>query len=205
LLVIPYLPACAVDLFKKGPLVGRKFKVHPGNIGIGGQVGRLFRRVGIKARLCPAAVMKFDEFAVGRAFSASITITKEEFDRYISFARTRNVLHENPELAAREGITGVLLPGRSIIARAEGEMTRLSEFADCIMLLYGMDGDPQWAGRQTRFMGEAYAGETLEVKYTIAGKKEEKGDYGILRVDYEINKAGKPVVVSRGNLYRIKK
>lgn len=148
--------------------------------------------------------MKFDDFVAGQAFSASITITKEDFDRYISFARTRSVLHENPELAAKEGITGVLLPGRSIIARAEGEMTRLPAFADCIMLLYGMDGDPRWAGRQTRFMGEVYAGETLEVKYTVAGKKEEKG-YGILRVDYEISKAGRPVVISRGNLYRIKK
>jgi acyl dehydratase len=148
--------------------------------------------------------MKFDEFVVGQAFSASITITKDDFDRYISFARTRNVLHENPELAAREGITGTLLPGRSIIARAEGEMTRLPEFADCVMLLYGMDGDPDWAGRQTRFMSEVYAGETLDVRYTVAGKKEEK-DYGILRVDYEISKAGKSVVISRGNLYRIKK
>lgn len=149
-------------------------------------------------------MMKFDDFVVGQAFSAAITITRDDFDRYISFARTRNVLHENPELAAREGITGTLLPGRSIIARAEGEMTRLPEFADCIMLLYGMDGDPEWAGRQTRFMGEVYAGETLQVKYMVAGKKEEK-EYGILRIDYEISKASKLVVVSRGNLYRIKK
>lgn len=52
-------------------------------------------------------------------------------------------------------------------------------------------------------MGEVYAGDTLEARYTIAAKKEEKG-YGILRVDYEISKAVKPVIVSRGNLYRIK-
>lgn len=113
-------------------------------------------------------------------------------------------MHENPALAASEGITGTLLPGRAIIARAEGEMTRLREFSDCIMLLYGMDGDPEWEGRQTRFVGEAYAGESLDVKYTVAAKREEKG-YGILRVDYEISKAGRPVVISRGNLYRIKK
>jgi acyl dehydratase len=149
--------------------------------------------------------MKFEDFKIGQTFSASITITKPDFDNYISFARTRNVLHENPELAAREGIKGVMLPGRAIIARAEGEMTRLAAFSDCIMLLYGMDGDPEWSGRQTRFLGEVYAGEELDVKYTVASKKEETG-YGILRVDFEIRKKdGKLAVVSRGNLYRIKK
>lgn len=148
--------------------------------------------------------MKFDDFAAGQTFSASITIEKADFDAYIAFARIKNVLHENPALAASEGITGVLLPGRAIIARAEGEMTRLPEFSDCIMLLYGMDGDSAWAGRQTRFLGEVYAGARLDVKYTVVAKREEKG-YGMLRVDYEISKADKLVVVSRGNLYRIKK
>ena len=149
--------------------------------------------------------MKFDDFVPGQTFSAPMTITKDDFGRYISFARTKNVLHENPELAAKEGITGVLLPGRSIIARAEGEMTRLPAFSDCVMLLYGMDGDSEWGGRQTRFIGEAHAGDALDVKYTIVSKKEEKDRYGILRVDYEISKAGRTVAISRGNLYRIKR
>lgn len=147
--------------------------------------------------------MKFGDFAVGQEFSASITITRADFDAYLAFARTRNVLHENPELAAKEGIKGTLVPGRAIIARTEGQMTRLPEFADCVMLLYGMDGDSEWGGRQTRFTGEVYAGDALDVKYRVATKKEEKG-YGILRIDYEISKAGKPVVISKGNLYRIK-
>jgi acyl dehydratase len=148
--------------------------------------------------------MKFDDFKVDQTFFATIRIEKADFDAYISFARTRNVLHENPELAAREGIRGVLIPGRAVIARAEGEMTRLPAFSDCVMLLYGMDGDAEWGGRQTRFIGEVYAGESLDVKYTVASKKEERG-YGILRVDYEITKGGRPAVISRGNLYRIKK
>jgi acyl dehydratase len=147
--------------------------------------------------------MEFGDFAVGQEFSASMTITKADFDAYIAFARTRNVLHENAELTAKEGIKGTLVPCRAIIARAEGHMTRLPEFSDCIMLLYGMDGDPNWGGRQTRFMGEVYAGDALDVKYRVASKKEEKG-YGILQMDYEISKAGKPVVISKGNLYRIK-
>ncbi|HEX7031920.1 MAG TPA: hypothetical protein VF172_02865 [Nitrososphaera sp.] len=150
--------------------------------------------------------MRFEDFQVGQTFSASMTITNEDFDNYISFARTRNILHENPRLAEREGIKGTMLPGRSIIARAEGEMTRLPAFSDCIMLLYGMDGDPDWNNRNTRFLGEVYAGEDLEVKYTVSGKKEDK-DYGILAVDFEIRRLRneKLVIVSRKNLYRIKK
>lgn len=73
-----------------------------------------------------------------------------------------------------------------------------------MMLLYSMDGDTGWGERQTRFSGEAYAGEALDVKYTIVSKKEEK-DYGILPVDYEISKAGRPVAISRCNLYRMKR
>lgn len=48
-------------------------------------------------------------------------------------------------VAAREGIKGLLLPGRLVVSRAEGESTLLSAFSDCIMLLYGMDGDPREA------------------------------------------------------------
>ena len=132
--------------------------------------------------------MRFEDFAVGQSFTASITITKSDFDGYMAFARTRNILHKNPKLAEKEGIKGIMLPGRSIIARAEGEMTRLPAFSDHIMLLYGMDGDRGWSSRHTRFLGEVYAGDTLEVKNVISDKKEDKG-YGILAIDFEINGA----------------
>jgi hypothetical protein len=148
--------------------------------------------------------MGFENFVIGQIFAASTVITKTDFDNYISFAKTRNILHENPELAEKEGIMGTILPGRSIIARAEGEMTRLSEFSDCIMLLYGMDGDAVWNGRHTRFLGEVYSGEVLFIKYIISEKKEDK-NYGILAIDFEISKNNKLVVISRKNLYRIKK
>ena len=150
--------------------------------------------------------MRFEDFAVGQTFAASITITKADFDSYVSFARTKNILLENPQLAEKEGIRGIMLPGRSIIARAEGEMTRLPAFSDCVMLLYGMDGDPAWSNRHTRFLGEVYAGEELEVKYAVSEKKDDRA-YGILAIDFEISRARdkKLVVVSRRNLYRIKK
>jgi acyl dehydratase len=51
-----------------------------------------------------------------------------------------------------------------------------------------MDGDRGWSSRHTRFLGEVYVGDTLEVKYVISDKKEDKG-YGILAIDFEINRA----------------
>jgi hypothetical protein len=66
--------------------------------------------------------LKFEEFKAG------IYIDNDEFEKYTSFAKTKNILHKKPELATREGIKSTLLPGRAIIARAEGEMTRLDIF-----------------------------------------------------------------------------
>ncbi len=104
--------------------------------------------------------MKFQDFKKGQTFKSRICIYKNEFEKYISFAKTKNILHEDPELAAKEGIKNTnLLPGRAIIARAEGEMTRLDLFANNIMLLYGMDGDPTWSNRHTRFLNEVYTGD----------------------------------------------
>ena len=40
------------------------------------------------------------------------------------------------------------------------------------MLLYGMDGDPKWNNRNTRFLEEAYAGDELEVEYHVSDKRE---------------------------------
>jgi len=152
--------------------------------------------------------MKFEEFKIGQTFKSYICIDKHEFEKYISFARTKNILHEKHELAAKEGIKGILLPGRAILARAEGEMTRLDIFSNAIMLLYGMDGDPKWDNRHTRFLGEVYVGDELEVEYTVSDKKEGNSEkYGILSIDVQIKQLNnnKPVIVSRRNLYRIKK
>lgn len=154
--------------------------------------------------------MKFEEFKIGQTFKSHICIDKNDFNKYLSFAKTKNILHENPELALKEGIkSNMLLPGRAIIARAEGEMTRQDIFSNCVMLLYGMDGDPTWDNRNTRFIGEVDAGEELEVEYTISDKKGEENyeKYGILSIDFKIKRLrdNKTVIISRRNLYRIKK
>ena len=152
--------------------------------------------------------MRFGEFKVGQRFKSRILIDRDDFERYILFAKTRNILHEKPELAATEGIKGTLLPGRAIIARAEGEMTCLDIFSGSIMLLYGMDGDPNWDNRHCRFLGEVYVEDELEVEYSISDKKEGNSkSYGILSIDVQIRRLtdNKLVIVSRRNLYRMKK
>ena len=72
-----------------------------------------------------------------------------------------------------------------------------------------MDGDPKWDNRHTRFLAEVYAGDELEVEYSISDKKgggnSEK--YGILSIDVQIKRISdnKLVIVSHRNLYRMKK
>ena len=116
--------------------------------------------------------MKFEEFEVGQTFKSNFSINEDEFKQYISFSKVKNILHQKPELAAKEGIKGTLLPGRALLARAEGVMTQLDVFSKNIMLLYGMDGDPKWNNRNTRFLEEAYAGDELEVEYHVSDKRE---------------------------------
>ena len=63
-----------------------------------------------------------------------------------------------------------------------------------------MDGDPNWDNRHTRFMGEVYAGDELEVEYSISNKVEENSErYGILSIDLQIRRISdnKLVIVSR--------
>jgi len=100
--------------------------------------------------------MRFVDFKIGQVFERHLAISRGESDKYFAFSKTRNVLLENSELAATEGIIVSFLSGRSILARVEGEMTRLDEFSDNVMMLYGMDGDPSGGYRQTRFLAEVH-------------------------------------------------
>jgi hypothetical protein len=87
-------------------------------------------------------------------------------------------------------------------------MTRLKEFSENVMLLYGMDGDPDWENIHARFLAEVHPNYKLQVKYSIADKKDAGNkEYGILSIDIEIRtiENQKLVILSRRNLYRIKK
>lgn len=151
--------------------------------------------------------MSFVDFKIGQTFEKHIAISSDESDNYLSFSKTRSILLENRELAKTEGITGSFLSGRSIISRVEGEMTRLDAFSNNVMMLYGMDGDPSWGHRQTRFLVEVHPGEELLVKYIVTSKTDiDKRGYGILSMDFEVYTVNenKLVIVSRRNLYRMK-
>jgi hypothetical protein len=107
--------------------------------------------------------LKFGEFKVGQIFKSRIVIDKDDI---YHLQRQEISCMKNPNWLLR------LLPGRAIIARVEGEMTRLDIFSGSIMLLYGMDGNPNWDNRHCRFLGEVYAGEELEGEYSVSDKKE---------------------------------
>ncbi|MFL6328879.1 MAG: hypothetical protein ACJ71I_15540 [Nitrososphaeraceae archaeon] len=53
-----------------------------------------------------------------------------------------------------------------------------------------MDGDPTWDNRHIRFLAEVYAGDELEVEYSISDKKGEGNSerYGILSIDVQIKR-----------------
>jgi len=75
-----------------------------------------------------------------------------------------------------------------------------------LMIFYGMDGDPSWKGRHTRFLKQLYTDEKLKMKFKIADKTDLNENYGLLVVDFEGSKEnGDLVVVSKRNLYQIKK
>ncbi|MDE1843298.1 MAG: hypothetical protein KGH95_06590, partial [Thaumarchaeota archaeon] len=91
-------------------------------------------------------------------------------------------------------------------ARMEGEFTRLKEMYGNLLIFYGIDGDPNWNNRQTRFLKPVYTGEILKVKYKISEKRELDDQFGLVGVDFEaVNQDNKTMVISNRNLYRIKK
>lgn len=92
------------------------------------------------------------------------------------------------------------------MARMEGEFTRLSQIYGNAILFYGTDGDKDWDHRNTRFLKPLYTDQVLKIKFTIADKTDADNDYGMITVNYEgKTEDGELVVVSKRNLYRIKK
>ena len=88
----------------------------------------------------------------------------------------------------------------------EGEFTRLKEMYGNLLIFYGMDGDPSWQGRHARFLKPLYTDEVLKMKFRVSEKTDLNENYGLLVIDFEGSKEnGDLVVVSRRNLYQIKK
>jgi acyl dehydratase len=88
----------------------------------------------------------------------------------------------------------------------EGEFTRLSQIYGNMILLYGMDGDPNWENRNARFLKPLHTDEILKIKFIVSDKKEIDDEFGMIAVDFDGKKEnGDTVVVAKRNLYRIKK
>jgi len=117
----------------------------------------------------------------------------------MDFSRIKNVIFDDKK-------DDSIVSGRAILARMEGEFTRLSQIYGNSILFYGTNGDPRWGNRNSRFLKPLFTDEILKIKFKISDKKDMDNDYGIITVDYEGTKQnGDLVVVSKQNLYRIRK
>lgn len=142
---------------------------------------------------------KFADLKEGEEFFSTCTFSKKELEGYLAFSRIKNTIFDDDKYST-------IVSGRAIIARMEGEFTRLSQIYGNMILLYGMDGDSSWENRNTRFLKPLHVDEILKIKFTISDKKDSDDDFGTIAVDFEGKKEnGDLVVLSKKNLYRIKK
>lgn len=144
---------------------------------------------------------KFSELKVGEQFFSTCSISEKELESYLAFSRVKNPFLEEGSNKGKQ-----LVSGRAVLSRMEGEFTRLSQIYGNHLLFLGTDGDKDWENRNTRFLKPFYTDEVLKLKFTISGKEDVDNEYGKIAVDFEgTNHVGEVVVISKKNLYRIKK
>lgn len=145
---------------------------------------------------------KFSELKVGDEFLSECKISSVELESYLSFSGIKNVIYENKQFSSQ----GTMVSGRAILSRMEGEFTRLKEMYGNLLIFYGIDGDPSWNSRQTRFLKPLYTDETLKIKFKISDKRDLNDEFGLLVIDFEGSKEnGDVVLISKRNLYQMKK
>lgn len=145
---------------------------------------------------------KFSDLEIGDEFFSEFIVSPEEIDRYLSFSGIRNVIYDK-RFVEKEG---KIISGRGILAKMEGKFTQLDEIQGNFLTLYGIDGDPSWKNRQTRFLNPLFTDEKLKVKFKISDKRDLNDEYGLISIDFEGTKEnGNLVVVSKKNLYQMKK
>jgi hypothetical protein len=143
---------------------------------------------------------RFAELNVGDEFYSECIISGPELDAYLLFSGIKNIIYEKSSQEKK------MVSGRAILAKMEGEFTRLEEMYGNLLIFYGVDGDQGWNNRQTRFLKPLYTGDKLEIKFTISEKREINDEFGLIGIDFEgKDKEGKIVVISKRNLYQIKK
>ena len=145
---------------------------------------------------------KFASLEIGNEFFSTTTISSNELEEYLGFSRIKNALFE----IDTDDKSKKIVSGRAIISRLEGEFTRLRQIYGNYIILYGADGDTNWENRQTRFLKSLYTNQVLKIKFTISEKKELDDEFGLIGVDFEgTTEDGELVLISKKNLYRIKK
>ena len=145
---------------------------------------------------------KFTSLEIGNEFFSTTTISSNELDEYLGFSRIKNAMFE----IDTDDKSKKMVSGRAIISRLEGEFTRLRQIYGNYIILYGADGDTNWENRQTRFLKSLYTNQVLKIKFTISEKKELDDEFGLIGVDFEgTTEDGELVLISKKNLYRIKK
>lgn len=143
---------------------------------------------------------KFSEFRVGDTFHSTCSISDKELEEYLKFSRVRNAFLEDKRKGEQQ-----LVSGRAILSRMEGEFTRLNQIYGNDIILIGMDGDSEWKNRNTRFLKPLYTDQVLKLKFTVSQIEESDGEYGKIFIDYEGTSQDETIVLSKKNIYRIKK
>lgn len=143
---------------------------------------------------------KFKEFRVGDTFQSTCSISDKELEEYLSFSRVRNAFLD--EMKRGES----MVSGRAILSRMEGEFTRLSQIYGNHIVFLGTDGDPEWENRNTRFLKPLTTDQVLRLKFTVSEKEDIDEEFGKIAIDFEgTDQDGETIVLSKRNIYRIKK
>ena len=144
---------------------------------------------------------KFSDFRIGDSFFSTCSISDRELEEYLKFSRVRNAFLKDKRKGEQK-----LVSGRAILSRMEGEFSRLNQIYGNDIVFLGTDGDSEWGNRNTRFVKPLYTDQVLKLKFSISEKKDIDEEYGKITVDYEgTNQEGKTIVISKKNIYKIKK
>ena len=145
---------------------------------------------------------KFSSLNVGDQFQSTTTISSDELDEYLGFSRIKNAMFEINTGKKEPKIVS----GRAMISRMEGEFTRLRQIYGNLIILYGIDGDKEWEGRQTRFLKPLYTDQVLKLKFTIIEKTDIDEKYGKIIINFEGSTEDNQItIISKNNIYRIEK
>lgn len=146
-------------------------------------------------------MLKFSEFKIGDSFFSTCIISEKELEEYMKFSKVKNAFLDDKQKGKQK-----LVSGRAIQSRMEGEFTRLSQIYGNDIIFLGTDGDSKWGNRNTRFLKPLYTEQILKLKFSVSDKNDADEEYGKITIDYEgTNQDGEPIVISKKNIYRIKK